>query len=313
MQRSPNRLPALYRRATSSRANRHDSLGQALVELALILPLMLVLFGSALDLGRVYYSQITLDNAAKEGALEAARDTENLTEFDNTQPCDASTNRVVCLVVNEAKGSLISIDPSDIDLACDPDPCPAAPIIGDTVAVTVNSDFMLVSPILYVFFGGQTIPISATSIAQIGVDPAPGYVLTPTPPPTPTPTPTPTPEPTETTEPTEEPEPSPTPVCTTPVVSGSISINPGSGKSDNFSGGATNFTMTAPTPAAQPEGCEFTYSWSFGDAINGYGQTVTHQYADAGVGQGNYYTVTLVISTLYGPSWTGTTTVKVTP
>jgi len=285
--------------------------GQALVELALILPLMLVLFGSALDLGRLYYSQITLDNAAKEGALEAARDTENLTEFDNTQPCDASTNRVVCLVVNEAKGSLISIDPKDIDLACDPAPCPADPGIGDTVAVTVNSDFMLVSPILYVFFGGQTIPISATSIAQIGVDPAPGYVLTPAPTPTPTPEPTATSEPTP--EPTGEPEPTPTPDCSTPVVSGSISITPGSGKSDNFSGGATTFTMTAPTPDPQSADCPFTYSWSFGDAVNGSGQTVTHQYADAGSGLGNYYTVTLVISTPNSPTWTGTETVKVTP
>jgi autotransporter adhesin len=274
---------------------------------------MLVLFGSALDLGRLYYSQITLDNAAKEGALEAARDTENLTEFDKTQPCDASTNRVVCLVVNEAKGSLISIDPSHIDLACDPDPCPADPIIGDTVAVTVNSDFMLVSPILYVFFGGQTIPISATSIAQIGVDPAPGYALTPAP--TPTPTPTPTPEATSepTPEPTGEPTPSPTPVCSTPVVSDSISITPGSGKSANFSGGPTTFTMTAPTPVAQSADCPFTYSWSFGDAVNGSGQTVTHEYADAGSGQGNNYTVTLVISTPNSPTWTVTETVKVTP
>lgn len=309
---SAERVGRRASRLRSFFAKRRGGRGQSLVELALILPVMLVLFASALDLGRVYYSQITLDNAAKEGALEAARDTENLTEFDNTQPCDANTNRVVCLVVNEAKGSLISIEPSDIDLACDPAPCPSDPGIGDTVAVTVNADFMLVSPILYAFFGGQTISIAATSIAQIGVDPAPGYSLTPAP--TPTPTPTPTPEPSATSEPSGEPTPTPTEVvCATPVVSGSISITPGSGKSSNFAGGATTFTMTAPTPAAQPAGCEFTYSWSFGDGVNATGQTVTHEYADAGNGQGNYYTVTLVISTPNSPTWSGTATVKVAP
>jgi hypothetical protein len=71
--------------------------------------------------------------------------------------------------------------------------------------------------------------------------------------------------------------------------------------------------MTAPTPDAQSADCPFTYSWSFGDAVNGSGQTVTHQYANAGSGQGNNYTVTLVISTPNSPTWNGTETVKVTP
>ena len=46
---------------------------------------------AALDLGRLYYSQITIHNAAKEGALEASR---NPGSFDNTKGCDADTNRV---------------------------------------------------------------------------------------------------------------------------------------------------------------------------------------------------------------------------
>ena len=285
------------------------------MELALILPVMLVLFGSALDLGRLYYSQITINNAAKEGALEAADDAENLAEFDSTRGCDADTNRVICLVINETRDSLTSIAPGDVALACDPTPCPTTPAIGDTVEVTVTADFMLISPILSVFFGGQTVPISASSVAQISVAPQPGVAATPTPTPAPTPTPDPTPSPTPdpaaTPTPTPAPSPTPTPVCVVPSVSGAITITPGSGKSAAHQNGPTTFTMTAPTPAPQP-GCTFSYAWSFGDALSGSGATVTHQYQFAGTGQGNDFTVTLVIATQNAPNWTGTKTVKVT-
>ena len=313
MQRNLTRLRALYFRATSSRLGRHHGRrGQALVELALILPLLLVLFGSALDLGRLYYSQITINNAAKEGALEAARDTDNLTEFDSTRGCDADDNRVICLVINEAKGSLISIVPSDVALTCDPAPCPTAPTIGDTVELKVTANFLLISPILSGFFGGQTVPISATSIAQIGVDPAPGFTIaTPTPTPTPTPVPTPTPTPDPLATPTPVPTPSPTPVCLVPSVGGPIDISPTTGKSASHPSGGTTFTMTAPTPTPQA-GCPFTFTWSFGDALNGTGASVTHLYQFGGSGPGQTYTVTLVISTPTGPAWNGTTTVKVT-
>ena len=57
----------------AARRTRHRPLGQSLVELALILPVMMLLFAGALDLGRAVYSQIMIENAAKEGALEAAR------------------------------------------------------------------------------------------------------------------------------------------------------------------------------------------------------------------------------------------------
>jgi hypothetical protein len=289
--------------------------GQALVELALILPVLLVLFGSALDLGRLYYSQITINNAAKEGALEAARDTENLSEFDNTSDCDAATNRVICLVINEAEGSLVSITPDDVALVCDPDPCPTDAVIGDTVTISVTADFFLVSPILSVFFGGQTVPLSSSSVAQIGVDPHPGFEIVPTPTPTPTPgptpTPTPTPEPTPVPTPGPTPEPTPTPSCLAPSVgSGTITISPNNGRSAQHPSGGTTFTMTAPTPTPQA-GCTFSYIWNFGDAIGGSGAVVTHLYQYAGTGPSNNFTVTLVIATS-GGSLNLTNTVRVT-
>src|SRR5690348_3490109 len=57
--------PAAARRFRLRRTQR----SQALVELSLVTSVLLLLFLAALDLGRVSYSQVTLQNAAREGAM----------------------------------------------------------------------------------------------------------------------------------------------------------------------------------------------------------------------------------------------------
>jgi Flp pilus assembly protein TadG len=278
------------------------------VELALLLPVMMLLFAGTIDLGRVFYSQITIENAAKEGALEAAR---NPLSFDNTKPCDKDTNRILCLVLNEAKGSLYEITPSDVTVTCSPSPCPTDPAFGDTVTVSVAGHFTLVTPLLAQIVG-PTVTMSATSVAQLGIEPDPG--LGPTPTPSPSPSPEPTPDPDATPEPTPDPDatPEPTPVCVVPDVSGSIQVSPSSGRSEK-PGPATVFAFTAPTVTAQP-GCAITYTWSFGDGANASGETAIHTYANSGSGSAKSYTVTLAISAYLVPeTWTDTVDVKVNP
>jgi Flp pilus assembly protein TadG len=300
------------------RSNRRDhghGAGQALVELALILPILLVLCTAALDLGRLYYSQITINNAAKEGALEAAG--EPTIVFTSGQPCDKDTNTVMCPVLNSAKDSLISIAPADVALTCSPSPCPtsATATIGNTVTVTVTGHFSLVSPTLAVFFGGQSFDLHAASTAQVGVQPRPAGFATPTPAATPTPTPSPTPSPAPTPSPDATPTPTPTPVvCVTPTVSGDISVNFNSGKSVAWKGEAfaTTFNMDAPTVAPQI-GCTFSYTWLFGDGASATTQNASHVYQTAGTSSNNEWTITLVISAGTGATWVGTTTVRVNP
>jgi uncharacterized repeat protein (TIGR01451 family) len=60
---------------TSSYLERHlksRSRGQSLVEFALVLPLLLLLFSGAADLGRAFYGYVALENAVKEGAVYGA-------------------------------------------------------------------------------------------------------------------------------------------------------------------------------------------------------------------------------------------------
>jgi hypothetical protein len=55
------------------RRDRHVSRGQALVELAVILPILLLLFLLAVDVGRVFFGWVSLNNGTRIGANEAAK------------------------------------------------------------------------------------------------------------------------------------------------------------------------------------------------------------------------------------------------
>ena len=50
-------------------ASKRRQRGQSLVELALVTPLILLLFAGAGDLGRAFYGFIAIENAVKEGVL----------------------------------------------------------------------------------------------------------------------------------------------------------------------------------------------------------------------------------------------------
>lgn len=68
-------MPATLRhRRDSSERNRRRSLGQSLVEFALILPIVLTLTGAAIDLSRVFGVWVTLDSATRDAAEQVASD-----------------------------------------------------------------------------------------------------------------------------------------------------------------------------------------------------------------------------------------------
>ncbi len=188
----------------SSRSNRTSdrdrrSRGQSLVEFALILPVFILLFGAALDLGRLFYAQITITNAAREGALQAGEDPDSYTGG----ACDPETNLVVCRVVMESRDSFVSITPADVSMSCNPS---CERLLGNLAVVSVRGQFTFLTPIVAPFFGGsQTVPLNATASAQIqtypvvplpSASPSPSPTAVPTPTPTPTPSPTPSPAPT---------------------------------------------------------------------------------------------------------------------
>jgi PKD repeat protein len=156
---------------------RHKSRGQSLVEFAIILPIMFVFLAAIIDLGRVFYATVTLNNAAREGAFQAADDP---TSYQAGQACNTSTNLVVCRVQLESKDSGISIAATEIALSCNISGCPEQ--AGSTVTVEVSGQFQLVTPLLSFIFGGQTIPMTAQSTAQLQYLPTPNTATLPPPP-----------------------------------------------------------------------------------------------------------------------------------
>ncbi len=168
----------MYRLAARLRAHhRNRTLGQSLVEFALVLPVFLLFFAAALDLGRVFYANITLNNAAREGAFQAAITPDLYIE---NQACDQATNRVVCRIQNETAGSMIAIAPTDIDVTCSAPGC--SKTVGSLVTVEVRGKFRLITPLLSVVFGGQDLDLTSSAVAQIEYLPDPN---TATPPPGP--------------------------------------------------------------------------------------------------------------------------------
>jgi Flp pilus assembly protein TadG len=278
-----------------SRRARGHARGQTIVELALILPIMLLLLATAGDLGRVFHTRIVISNAARAGALEAGR---HPSSYQAGAPCDAQTNRVLCAIIAESDNSLLTVTPSDVSVTCTPNPC--AETLGSVISVRVEGQFTLVTPFLGTFFGGQTIDLASTATAQIAVKPviSAGSSASPTPTPTPTPDPSGTPAPT----PSPSPTPSPTPVCFPP--SADFSLTPSSGKKRR-----TDFFFTdLSTTTAE---CPLTWSWNFGDGAGAASlsalQNPDHVYQTQGI-----WTVTLVVTNT-GGSDSRSRTVTVTP
>jgi Flp pilus assembly protein TadG len=273
--------------------------GQAVVELAVILPILLVLLASAADLGRVFYSSVVVENAARAGALEASR---NPTSFVPGGPCDVYTNRVLCAVQRESS-PVVDIAVTDVAVACTPDPC--ADDLGNTVTVTVQGHFGLITPFLASFFPGGQITVASTATAQIAVEPIVS-AASPSPSPSPSPTPTPSPSPSVGPSPSPSPSPSvspapspspsvpvspsPSPLCFPPT--SDFTFSPAFGKKKKTEFQFTDLSTTTPE-------CPLTWSWNFGDGAGASStstlQDPTHTYDAQGT-----YTITLVVSNMGG-------------
>lgn len=290
-ERAPDRAtPSRPRSRPSSILDRlrPRNRGQALVEFALILPIFLLLALAAIDLGRVFYSQITVTNAARAGAMTAAADPGS---WIGGAPCSAA-NKVMCSAIKEAVGSFVTVGTADVTRSCTGG-CATGANPANTVTISVTGQFTLATPLLAMFTGGTTINLRADAIADIVTLRTGSGVVIPTPTPTATPTATPTPTPTatatatatETATATATPTPTPTPTpCPTPLV--------GFGTTQQNKNKPVVFTSTS-SPTTGP--CAISYwRWEYGDGNTDAGAvpSTTHSYAL----QGQAYTVTLTVT-----------------
>lgn len=136
-----------FRRLWQS-AERYGHDGQALVEFAVILPLLLVIVVGAVDLGRLFYLDVAVSNAAREGVRAASISDKSDGDVRNAARMEVSSAFTI----------------TDSDIAIDPS-APRLP--GHPVTVTVSYGFAPVTPILSGLMGSPTITVTRSAVAVV--------------------------------------------------------------------------------------------------------------------------------------------------
>jgi hypothetical protein len=154
---------------------RRSSTGQALVETALLLPILLILLLGAVDFGRLFFGWVNLHQAVRIGANFAA-----------THPNMTASERDELVFLIEGDTAALNCELED------PLPNPTyataggapttTPSLGDYATFAADCDFSLITPLAGLFFG-DTIDMSATSTFPVRE----GCVNCPTPAPVPPP------------------------------------------------------------------------------------------------------------------------------
>jgi hypothetical protein len=114
--------------------HRGNQNAQAIVELALILPILLVLIVGALEFGRLWSTKIVLTNAAREGAYYYA------SHSSSTNCSETSANSVIASQ-NEAINSGLSL--SSYDISIDGSSCTPGTSVNVTTTTTVDNLLIL--------------------------------------------------------------------------------------------------------------------------------------------------------------------------
>lgn len=122
--------------------------GQSLVELAIILPVLILILVGIMDLGRVFYAQIVITNAAREGA-----------RYGSMYPMDIAG--IKARAIAEAQGTGIQIDPDHVQVSGTATP-------GEPLTVTVTYRFAAITTLIGGLWGGGNLTLQgqATMVIQ---------------------------------------------------------------------------------------------------------------------------------------------------
>jgi PKD repeat protein len=146
--------------------SRTRSLGQAVVEFAIILPIFMLLMLMAIDFGRLFFSYVQVSNAAREAAAWASN---------NPSTATSATLALYGTQEKNAQGqggegtinfAAACVDTTGATILCANAGGGAGP--GNTITVTATEPFSFLTPLINNFFGGSfSIGTSASSVAQV--------------------------------------------------------------------------------------------------------------------------------------------------
>jgi PKD repeat protein len=140
------------------------------VEFAIVLPVMLLLLLMAIDFGRLFFSYVQINNAAREGAAYAAANPTDLSGITTyaRQETDAQSQRGEgTLAVSAA-----CADPSGVAIACVDATGGAG--AGNRITVTVKEPFSFLTPLINTVFGNNLDMSASATAAVLGLAPGAG-------------------------------------------------------------------------------------------------------------------------------------------
>lgn len=139
----------MKKRLFSKNNKRED--GQAMVEFALILPIFLLILCGIIDFGWLFYNQLSLNNACREGARYAVVNTAE----------DASTQAIINHIENTTT-TVFANDGVDIKIEYS---SPNDPTEGD-ITVSMEAEISFFTPVLSTVLGKEK-TITSTVIMKV--------------------------------------------------------------------------------------------------------------------------------------------------
>ncbi|MHB1413914.1 MAG: TadE/TadG family type IV pilus assembly protein [Chloroflexota bacterium] len=139
--------------ATSTRNNARRCRGQSLVELALLLPMLVMILLGALDLGRAFYSYAAVANATRTGAAYAINAT-GLTSYTVAERVD-----IVKDLIQREAASQVAIARTDITVTPN-----NSMTSGTSAVIEVKYTFRLLNPLAQAYWGNDVEITYSTTI-----------------------------------------------------------------------------------------------------------------------------------------------------
>ena len=152
---------------TSTPASRRPApeRGQSLVEFSLMLVVLVTLLMGVVDLGSAFFAYLALKDASAEGAYFGSvfPQCENSASVSGGR-CGDPNNVDYRVRQSAPVGGLIDWSAATVTINA-PNDNP-----GELITVTVSYNHSLITPVVGAIIGGQTFPLSATSVAVIVTD-----------------------------------------------------------------------------------------------------------------------------------------------